>query len=78
MVHDDLPALDDDDLRRGRATSHVQFDEATAILNGDALLAQAFELALSYPTTAVAHELSRAAVGMRWARRCGAWRSGRR
>ena len=64
MVHDDLPALDDDDLRRGRATSHVRFDEATAILNGDALLAQAFELALSYPTTAVAHELSRAAIGM--------------
>jgi geranylgeranyl pyrophosphate synthase len=64
MVHDDLPALDDDELRRGRATSHVQFDEATAILNGDALLAQAFELALSYPTTAVAHELSRAAIGM--------------
>ena len=64
MVHDDLPALDDDDVRRGRATSHVRFDEATAILNGDALLAQAFELALSYPTTAVAHELSRAAIGM--------------
>jgi geranylgeranyl diphosphate synthase type II len=64
MVHDDLPALDDDDLRRGRATSHVQFDEATAILNGDALLAQAFELALSYPTPDVARELSRAAVGM--------------
>jgi geranylgeranyl diphosphate synthase type II len=64
MVHDDLPALDDDDLRRGRPTSHVRFDEATAILNGDALLAQAFELALSYPTTAVAHELSRAAIGM--------------
>ena len=64
MVHDDLPALDDDALRRGRATSHVRFDEATAILNGDALLAQAFELALSYPTTAVAHELSRAAIGM--------------
>jgi geranylgeranyl pyrophosphate synthase len=64
MVHDDLPALDDDDLRRGRATSHVQFDEATAILNGDALLAQAFELALSYPGPEVARELSRAAVGM--------------
>jgi geranylgeranyl diphosphate synthase, type II len=64
MVHDDLPALDDDDLRRGRATSHVQFDEATAILNGDAFLAQAFELALSYPTTGVARELSRAAIGM--------------
>jgi geranylgeranyl pyrophosphate synthase len=64
MVHDDLPALDDDDMRRGRATSHVQFDEATAVLNGDALLAQAFELALSYPTAAVAHELSHAALGM--------------
>jgi len=64
MVHDDLPALDDDDVRRGRATSHVQFDEATAVLNGDALLAQAFELALSYPGPEVARELSRAAVGM--------------
>ncbi len=38
LVHDDLPALDDDDLRRGRATVHRQFDEATAILAGDALL----------------------------------------
>jgi geranylgeranyl pyrophosphate synthase len=64
MVHDDLPALDDDAVRRGRATSHVRFDEATAILNGDALLAQAFELALSYSTTAVARELSRATLGM--------------
>jgi geranylgeranyl diphosphate synthase type II len=64
MVHDDLPALDDDDIRRGRATSHVQFDEATAILNGDALLAQAFELVLSYPRPDVARELSWAAVGM--------------
>ena len=64
MVHDDLPALDDDAVRRGRATSHVQFDEATAILNGDALLAQAFELVLSYPRPEVARELSRAATGM--------------
>ncbi|HEV8602902.1 MAG TPA: polyprenyl synthetase family protein [Gaiellaceae bacterium] len=64
MVHDDLPALDDDAVRRGRATSHVQFDEATAILNGDALLAQALALALSYPTPAVARELSRATLGM--------------
>jgi geranylgeranyl diphosphate synthase type II len=64
MVHDDLPALDDDDVRRGRPTSHVQFDEATAILNGDALLAQAFELGLSYPAPGVARELARAAVGM--------------
>jgi farnesyl diphosphate synthase len=64
LVHDDLPALDDDAIRRGRATSHVQFDEATAILNGDALLAQAMELALSYPTPAVARELTRATLGM--------------
>jgi farnesyl diphosphate synthase len=64
MVHDDLPALDDDAVRRGRPTSHVEFDEATAILNGDALFAQAFELALSYPGPEVARELSRAARGM--------------
>jgi geranylgeranyl pyrophosphate synthase len=64
MVHDDLPALDDDAVRRGRPTSHVEFDEATAILNGDALLAQAFELTLSYPGPEVARELSRAALGM--------------
>ncbi|HKI86574.1 MAG TPA: polyprenyl synthetase family protein, partial [Thermoanaerobaculia bacterium] len=38
LIHDDLPALDDDDLRRGRATVHRRFDEATAILAGDALL----------------------------------------
>lgn len=42
LIHDDLPAMDDDDLRRGRPTCHVQFDEATAILAGDALLALAF------------------------------------
>ncbi|MBX3537084.1 MAG: polyprenyl synthetase family protein [Chelatococcus sp.] len=45
LVHDDLPAMDDDDLRRGRPTVHVAFDEATAILAGDALLTLAFELA---------------------------------
>lgn len=44
LVHDDLPAMDDDDLRRGRATVHKQYDEATAILVGDALQARAFEL----------------------------------
>lgn len=44
LVHDDLPAMDDDDLRRGRPTVHKQFDEATAILVGDALLTLAFEL----------------------------------
>jgi len=44
LIHDDLPAMDDDDLRRGRPTVHVAFDEATAILVGDGLQAQAFEL----------------------------------
>ncbi len=43
LIHDDLPAMDDDDLRRGRPTCHKQFDEATAILAGDALLTLAFE-----------------------------------
>ena len=42
LIHDDLPAMDDDDLRRGRPTIHVAFDEATAILAGDALQAEAF------------------------------------
>ncbi len=44
LVHDDLPAMDDDDLRRGRPTVHKKFDEATAILVGDALLTEAFRL----------------------------------
>jgi len=44
LVHDDLPAMDDDDLRRGRPTTHIEFDEATAILAGDALLTKAFEV----------------------------------
>ncbi|UYN93227.1 MAG: polyprenyl synthetase family protein [Enhydrobacter sp.] len=44
LVHDDLPAMDDDDLRRGRPSCHRQFDEATAILAGDALQALAFEV----------------------------------
>jgi geranylgeranyl pyrophosphate synthase len=42
LIHDDLPAMDDDDMRRGRATCHIKFDEATAILAGDALQAMAF------------------------------------
>ncbi len=44
LIHDDLPAMDDDDLRRGRPTTHRKFDEATAILAGDALQALAFEV----------------------------------
>src|SRR5579862_9399269 len=52
LIHDDLPAMDDDDLRRGRPTCHKVFGEAMAILAGDALLTRAFEvLATNYPPT---------------------------
>jgi geranylgeranyl diphosphate synthase type II len=65
LIHDDLPAMDDDDLRRGRPTCHKQFGEALAILAGDALLTQAFEvLAVSYPPAVAAsccRELARGA-----------------
>ncbi|CAH1042858.1 (2E,6E)-farnesyl diphosphate synthase [Halomonas sp. TD01] len=49
LIHDDLPAMDDDDLRRGQPTVHKAFDEATAILAGDALQALAFEVLASQP-----------------------------
>ncbi len=52
LIHDDLPAMDDDDLRRGQPSCHVAFDEATAILAGDALLTLAFEV-LADPKTHV-------------------------
>lgn len=44
LIHDDLPAMDDDDLRRGKATAHIAYDEAMAILSGDALQTRAFEV----------------------------------
>ena len=50
LIHDDLPCMDDDDLRRGKPTVHVAFDEATAVLAGDSLLALAFEI-LADPAT---------------------------
>ncbi len=56
LVHDDLPAMDDDDLRRGRPTTHRQFDEATAILAGDALQALAFEVLAADPALAARAE----------------------
>ncbi len=49
LIHDDLPAMDDDDLRRGQPTNHKVYDEATAILAGDALLTYSFELISSDP-----------------------------
>jgi len=60
LVHDDLPAMDDDDLRRGRPTAHRAFDEATAILAGDALQTIAFEIIAdpaTHPDGAVRAEL---------------------
>ena len=64
LVHDDLPALDDDDTRRGRPSTWAQFGESVAVLAGDALLVEAFRLALSYDTPAVARELAAATLGM--------------
>ena len=69
LIHDDLPCMDNDDLRRGRPTSHKQFDEATALLAGDALLTHAFALlAENYPgplAAALIRELAAAAGSRR-------------
>jgi geranylgeranyl diphosphate synthase type II len=64
LVHDDLPALDDDRERRGAPSVWAAYGEATAILAGDALLAEALRLALHYPTPAVARELVEATLHM--------------
>jgi geranylgeranyl diphosphate synthase type II len=71
LIHDDLPCMDNDDLRRGRPTAHKAFDEATALLAGDALLTHAFALlATGYAgrpalTQALVHELAEAAGSRR-------------
>jgi geranylgeranyl diphosphate synthase, type II len=64
LVHDDLPALDDDDTRRGRPSTWAQFGEDVAVLTGDALLVEAFRLALGYDTPQVARVLADATLGM--------------
>jgi geranylgeranyl diphosphate synthase type II len=64
LVHDDLPALDDDAVRRGRPSAHVAYSEGVALLAGDALLVEAFRLALSYDDPAIARELADATLGM--------------
>lgn len=58
LIHDDLPAMDDDDLRRGKPTCHIKFGEANAILAGDALIALCFEWVTEYPV--IAQELAQA------------------
>jgi geranylgeranyl pyrophosphate synthase len=64
LVHDDLPALDDDAERRGQPSTWKQYGEAVGILAGDALLAEAFRLATTYNTPHVARELAQASLGM--------------
>lgn len=64
LVHDDLPSMDDDDERRGRASTHIAFPEGVAVLAGDALLADALRLALTYPGPEPARELVEATLGM--------------
>jgi geranylgeranyl diphosphate synthase type II len=64
LVHDDLPALDDDRERRGAPSVWAQYGEAPAILAGDALLVEAVRLALTYPSGAVARELVDATLAM--------------
>ncbi|RFF27120.1 MULTISPECIES: polyprenyl synthetase family protein [unclassified Wenzhouxiangella] len=66
LVHDDLPAMDDDNLRRGRPTVHLAFDEATAILAGDALQAMAFEILTEVGDATAARTMS-----AQLARACG-------
>lgn len=69
LVHDDLPAIDNDDLRRGKPTCHKAFDEATAILVGDALQAYSFELLISLnPEIPAAHKLQ---MTLSLAKACG-------
>jgi len=70
LIHDDLPAMDDDELRRGKPTCHVAFGEATAILAGDALLTLAFEVLGRYPE-APAHAERRAQAVVAVARGAG-------
>ncbi|MBV8479857.1 MAG: polyprenyl synthetase family protein [Actinobacteria bacterium] len=64
LIHDDLPALDNDEERRGKPSVWAVYGEGTAVLAGDALLAEAFRLACRYASSDVARELSEATLGM--------------
>jgi geranylgeranyl diphosphate synthase, type II len=64
LVHDDLPSLDNDDERRGKPSVWAVYGDGTAVLAGDALLAEAFRLACRYPSSDVARELAQATLGM--------------
>ena len=64
LVHDDLPSLDNDEERRGKRSVWAVYGDGTAVLAGDALLAEAFRLACSYESSDVARELAQATLGM--------------
>ncbi len=64
LVHDDLPALDNDEQRRGQPSVWARYGEGKALLAGDGLLAEAFRLACTYPSSNVARELAEATLGM--------------
>jgi len=61
LIHDDLPCMDDDDLRRGQPTCHIKFGEANAVLTGDALMIQAFQILAESGNPALSLELAKAA-----------------
>ena len=71
LIHDDLPSMDDDDLRRGQPSCHRKFDEATAILAGDALQALAFEILAADPALST-NPQQQTAIILGLARACGA------
>src|ERR1700745_2868473 len=64
LIHDDLPPLDNDEERRGKPSVWATYGEGTAVLAGDALLAEAFRLARAYESSDVARELAQATLGM--------------
>ena len=78
LIHDDLPAMDDDDLRRGRPTAHKAFDEATAILAGDGLLTYAFDVIADAPTHPDAGDSRRPDLRSPAPRGSAAWSAARR
>lgn len=61
LIHDDLPCMDDDDLRRGQPTCHIKYGEANAVLTGDALMIHAFQLLAEYGNARISLELARTA-----------------
>ena len=77
LIHDDLPCMDDDDMRRGKPALHKAFDEATAILAGDALISLAFEILADEATHKTVTTRLDLVAGWHARRACKAWSAGR-